>query len=351
MENCLLGEKTIADSISLEILTSSSQIPPMPTNRLKLLDMTHQPIDKIDIFSLVKLLEVDPGLFGKVLQLANSPFYRGVENIISLRTAITRIGLTETLNSVCLYCFQNTLPQFHEVEGFSSKEYWAFSWACATAARRLGHPNLRMKSLPGELYMTGLLHGIGKLMMAIHYPGDFSKCVLRAKMLKQPLHKMELDVFGTVDGLVASKIMESWNLPANICDGVAYYQMPEYAPEEFREIAGLTQFAYYIASMADIGSNGDGCPMDLAASDIAQQQHLKLSSKSVQDEVVQEILASVQEKSESVAGVAPKTSSADTQPVRKPEPVKRQTISQPQEKKADSNLFQKVLSWFSRIRT
>ncbi len=39
MDNNLAGEKTIGDSMSLEILTSRIKLPPLPTNGIKLLDM------------------------------------------------------------------------------------------------------------------------------------------------------------------------------------------------------------------------------------------------------------------------------------------------------------------------
>ena len=113
--------------------------------------------------------------------MANSPFYSEVEKIVSLRAAITRIGLLEIVNSVCLHFFQNILPKFPDIEGLSYNDFWTHSWACAVANRRLGHPNLGMDVLPGELYLSGLLHGIGKLLLAIHYPIEFSGCVKKAK--------------------------------------------------------------------------------------------------------------------------------------------------------------------------
>ena len=303
MENDFSGEKTIGDSISLEILASSGKLPPLPTNGAKLLAMAQQSMDKMDIDSFARLVEKDPGLFASVLRLANSPYYSGVDEIISLRSAITRVGLTETVNSICLYFFQKILPEFPNIEGFSSKGYWAHSWACAVANRRLGHPNLEMNSLPGELYITGLLHGMGKLLLAIHSPDEFSRCIKKAREQNQLLYKIEQDVFGTTDTFVASKIMEAWNLPANVCGGVAFYQRPASAPDRYKEIAGLTQLAYCIAARSEIGSSGDGILMDLSSTYIFQQSGLQISNNETREKLIHEILESLHEKSESVTGV------------------------------------------------
>ena len=350
-EKKLLEEKTVADSMALDSMLSEISIPPMPANRLKLLSIIRLPNDKINIGPLTRLLAVDPGLFAMILKLANSSYYRGVEKISSLRSAVTRIGLTDTVNAISFFCVQNTLPAFPTFKGFSSEAYWKFSWACAIVARRLGHPNLGMKVLPGELYMAGLLHGIGKLMMGIHYPGDFEKCLAKAAKTKQPLHKIEQEIFGTVDGFLTSKIMKFWNLPDNICAGVAFYQIPELAPPEYREIAGLIQFACKITADMGIGVNGDPCEMDLSATYIAGQSHLVLSRESVQMDLVKELKETVRQKSQSMAGVTsqggPKASNTDVNQnncSEEPLPCDPSYPDPPQQK-----LFFRLCSFFRKL--
>lgn len=294
MENSLVGEKTIAFSIAQEILTTSVNIPTIQANVKKIIAIVRQPTDKIDIPGFVKLVESDPGLYTRILQLANSPFYAEIDKIVSLRAAITRIGLIEIVSSVCLHFFQKMLPRFPDIKGFSYDDFWSYSWACAVANRRLGHPNLGMGVLPGELYMTGMLHGVGKLLMAIHNPHEFSQCLKKAREFKLPLHQVEKDVFGTTDALVASIVLKSWNLPPNICQGVAFHQMPELAPPEHVIMAGLTQFAYAIAGISGHGCNGDGLDMDLPSTYLGQLPKLRISEPEVQKKLVQEIVGSLE---------------------------------------------------------
>ncbi len=317
MENKLVGEKTIAFSIAQEILSTSTNIPPMPDNGTKILEMARQPIGKIDIPDFAKLVESDPSLLTRVLQLSNSSYYSEVEKIITLRAAITRIGLTEMTNSVCLYLFQTILPKFPNIEGFSYNDYWSHSWACAVANRRLGHPNLDMGVLAGELYITGLLHGMGKLLLAIHFPDQFTKCIIKARERKLPLHEVEKDEFGTTDALVAARIMKFWNLPPNICAGVAFHQMPELAPPEYIIIAGLTQFAYGIAEMSQIGNSGDGITKELSSAYFAQNSNLSISKKEVQDKIVQEILSLLAAKSGESQSEKYNKQSVQTKPIKK----------------------------------
>ncbi|MBF0377384.1 MAG: HDOD domain-containing protein [Desulfamplus sp.] len=246
--------KIMANIIAQDILDSGIKIPSLPASAKSLMDMIQMPVDKIEVNLLEKLIKNDPVLFVQILKLANSSYYsRGVKTT-SLRSAIMRIGLTDTLHSLYMYVFKNTLPSFPQLNGFSDKEYWEEAWACAVANRRLGDPNLLVKSLPGELYIAGLLQGIGKLILAVYNPSSFEQCINIIKTTGQSLSEAELEIFGTTNSLVAYKILESWNLPTNICAAVGYWQTPESVESQYLEIVSLTQLACSIVRISGLVS-------------------------------------------------------------------------------------------------
>ncbi len=308
------GEETTASAIALEILSSDINIPPMPAAGSKIMDMAQKPLHEIDIPEFCKIIEPDPGLHSKILQLANSPYYKGIEDVIGLKMAITRIGLQEAVNSANLYFLQKFLPNLGDLKGLSAKQYWAFSWACATAGRRLGHPNISMRAQPGELYVSGLLQGIGKIILAVYYSDQFAFCVERSQKLKASLQQAFLDEFGTTDNILASKLMSTWNLPTGICAAVEFCHNPWAAPEEYRELAALTHFSYCIASFSKIGTTGDGVILDPDSAWLVDWAQSPLSKKGLRDKVVNEIIDNLNEKSESITGVPPveKTSQTDS---------------------------------------
>lgn len=298
MSDTLVGEKTIAFSMAHEILSTSVKIPTIPDNGHKIVEMVRTPKDDIDIPTFVKLLESDPGLFTRILQLANSPYYREVEKIVSLRAAITRIGLVEIVNSVSLYYFQKLLPVFPDIKGFSYGDFWTHSWACAVACRRLGHPNLDMGVLPGDLYMAGMLQGIGRLLLAIHFPDDFSLCIQRAKQREARLFDVEREIFGTTGNLIASRVLKAWHMPPGICEGVAFCHMPELAPPEHMIMAGLAQFGRTIVGLSGVGSSGDGTTTPLSDTHFGRNPNLEIGREKVQQQLIREILDAVEESAE-----------------------------------------------------
>lgn len=317
MSETLVGQKTIAFSIAQEILATSVKIPTLPDNGQKIVQTVRTPKDDIDIPGFVKLLESDPGLFTQILKLANSSYYRGVEEVVSLRGAITRIGLVETVNSVSFYFFQKLLPKFPDIQGFKFNEFWAHSWACAIACRRLGHPNLDMGVLPGDLYMIGMLQGIGKLFLSIHFPDDFATCIRVAEKRELPLSQIEQDVFGTTDNLIASRVLSAWNMPSNICEAVAFCHIPEQAPPEHKILAGLSQYAHSIVGMSGVGHSGDGKKIDVQDTYFGGNTRLKIGQPEIQERLVAEIIDSVTEKEEEETSKKQPSSAAKKTPVNK----------------------------------
>jgi len=327
MTYSLAGEKTIALSIAQEILTTSVEIPAIPENIQQIFRMVRQPEERIDIPEFAHLVESDPGLFTRILQLANSPYYKEIDKVVSLRAAITRIGLKESVNAVCLGFFQKLLPKFPDIEGFSYNDYWAFSWACAVAGRRLGHPALGMDVLSGDLYMAGMLQGLGKLLLAIHFPEQFASCVAEARQGECPLYEVEREVFGTTDSLVAARVLKTWQMPDNICQSVGFCQMPEQAQPEYVLVAGLTQYAYAMAGAVGIGACGDGQILELPATFLGQKPKLELAKPQIQDALVSEISSDLEKRAGSMF---PNSRVAQNGSARKkPAPVK----AQPKKKK------------------
>ncbi|MGD9733062.1 MAG: HDOD domain-containing protein [Desulfamplus sp.] len=299
----MLHQTLMASSIALEILESGVKIPSLPSSTQQLLAISQQPFDKIDIKVLEKLIQKDPILFAQILKLANSSYYGTGKETTGLHDSIIRIGLADTVAALYLYLFKNALPVFPQIKGVSDKEYWEESWACALANRRLGDPRLMVEALPADLYIAGLLHGIGKLILAVYNPKSFYECIKLTRKSGKSLEETELEIFGTTDSLIAFKILESWHIPSNICAAVGYYQCPELAAPQYLEIAALTQFACAIVKIAGTLDNNEETKLsniasltdiditELSNTYISKNRYSAFSDKVQQQKVIQEIIS------------------------------------------------------------
>ena len=292
-----------------EILDSEVQLPSLPGTGIRLLELAQQPINDIDISKLSGLIEADPTLYARVLQLANSAYYRTIHKVTDVHQAIVHIGLEEVLYSIQWLFYQNLLPTFPALKGFNAKGYWDHAWACAAANKMLGsHPGLQTNVPAGELYLAGLFHGTGKLILALYQPEKFQQCLNNSRDYSLPLAESEQEIFGITDTVIASQVLQSWNFPASICAAVQYYTAPMNADPEYQKIAALTQFSYYIANTSGVGNSGDEFCFDVNETVIVQKSNL-LAEEWSPIEIAQDIHATLRKRVETVIGDEKQTAS------------------------------------------
>lgn len=333
------------DRVALEILQDGVNLPPLPAVFTRLLALTRQPEDRIDVNKFAVLLQTDPSLTARILQLANSSYFGTLNKITSPKQAVMHIGLQETISTVNWILCQEALPKFPVMEGFSDKDYWAHSWACATANRMLGSPQMGFDSQPGELYVTGLLHGIGRLILAIHKPKEFKQCLQLCRDFSQPLEEAEMDILGTTDTRIAYEILKTWQFPESICNGVKYFNNPEGADEKYREIAAITQFAYYIATTSGIGSNGDKFSFDIRETYLAQQENPLFSNEATRTTLLAKIEQTLKQKATAITGVAVEDASPESANFTPSE----QLDNPPPSPQKENNFFTRCTSYLKNL--
>ncbi len=247
------GRKELARELVDEFLQSEREVPFSSVIGAKLIDLVNKPVELVNINDLVELLERDVGFAGRLLQLANSAYFSRVEKIVDLRRAIVQVGLEETINLMQMAYYQTILPQIPNLGGvLSDQDYWKYSWATAFTAKILGHPSIGGKVLPGELYIAGLLHGVGRVVLAITRPLVYGKVLQKLKgVYHLPFEDLQLELIGTTDADVAYELLRKWQLPKNICRAVGNIYHPEKADDDICEFAAFLQLACCIVRSVD----------------------------------------------------------------------------------------------------
>lgn len=116
--------------------------------------------------TLERIIESDPALTSKVLSLANSAYYGLPQKITTISRAVVVIGFQE-LEFLALgagladFFDPKSMPR-----GYEGENLWIHSLAVSSMARDLAEA--AGYHSPGEIMAAGLLHDLGKLVLAAH---------------------------------------------------------------------------------------------------------------------------------------------------------------------------------------
>lgn len=201
----------------------------------------------IDIGQAIAL---DPGLTARLLKIANSSFYRFPSKIETVSRAVTIIGTRElrflVLASSAVRSF-GRLP----TSTLDMSEFWRHSLYCAVIARLLA---AQCNVLHRErLFVAGLLHDVGHLVMYSKIPDLVQVMIHRANRSGEPMYQAERDVFDIDHGTVGAELLKLWNLPVGLQETVEFHHEPQFAAD-FQLETSIVHIANVLAVLAERGS-------------------------------------------------------------------------------------------------
>lgn len=231
-----------------------------------------------------KLIGEDQALSARVLHLVNSAYYGFPQQIKNVTHAIVILGFNKirdvVLSASVIDSFRGRAPKF-DLVGFW-KHSIATAIACDTLARTLG------SRFSEDAFVAGLLHDIGKLLLAAYYPADFQRVVAYAMRENVLLRDSEELEWGVDHSAIGRILAERWSFPPLLVEAIQRHHAPM-TSRLGRGLASLVHAADILARAVLVGSGGDrGIPrMDPGAKD-----ELRLTSESL-DRAIGELCAAL----------------------------------------------------------
>ena len=198
-----------ASSVPAYIHESVRALPVLPTAVSRLLALTRE-LD-VDFGEIAQVIETDQTLTARVLRAANSPLYSVSRRITTLRQATVLLGTDAVVNLALGVSVMSMQSRLHDQLPIDASAFGRHSIAVALAARRLAEQQPAVN--PGEAFVAGLLHDIGKLVLLMHHRESYARLMLRAHEGEAPLHVLEDWAYNVDHALVGHALCLHWNLP------------------------------------------------------------------------------------------------------------------------------------------
>ena len=185
--------KEFVQSVREDLHANNIYLPTLPSLALEALVV----INDVDSSSadLEKVIARDAALTARLIRYANRPLYRGLNNITTIRPAITRIGFQRVKNAVYAVSMKEVFrTSVKEIEK-RMERLWAHSVKVGAQAAILA------KSQPGMdadiALVAGLVHDIGHIPLLIKAT-KHEELIRKPELLDRVLEKLHTQLGGSI---------------------------------------------------------------------------------------------------------------------------------------------------------
>jgi HD-like signal output (HDOD) protein len=140
--------------------------------------------------------------------------------------AFQQLGMN-TVRSLVLSSHVFANLKSSSLKNFSADSLWCHLMKCGHSARAIMRAEDAELTDVEDAFTAGILHDMGKLMLADSLPDEFQKALSLAAERQVPLFEAEMEIFGTTHAGLAAYLLGLWGLPAAIVEAVAFHHTPE----------------------------------------------------------------------------------------------------------------------------
>ena len=206
----------------LQKIKESDEFATMPHVASKVMSMVEDP--DVTAAKLEKFISVDQVLTAEVLKLANSPLYAPRVPIVSLKHAISYLGLANIRSLVLMVAIRSLYGSQKEKEVMSL--FWKHAAASAVVARSIALSVKEADLNAEEMFTLGLLHDFGKVVFLKFYPDRYMPLVKKVANGETDFCTVEKEEFGITHAEVGAMVLNQWGLPIDIVNAVGKHHRP-----------------------------------------------------------------------------------------------------------------------------
>jgi putative nucleotidyltransferase with HDIG domain len=236
-----------------QIVARARNLPRVSEAALRLVPLLDESSERFE--EAAALIKADSFLTVKLLRACNSSAFGFAERIASVDQALLLLGFAEVRRLTLSLGFGNAMKVPLPGYCLSENAMWRHSFMTATAAEAIVNSGLSRDVDASVVFTAGLLHDIGKLVMA-----DVINAEVRDSIQKHMTGEglgsahAEREVLGTDHAEVGSCLLHIWRLPEVIVEAAANHHRPILKPTP--QVSAIIHLANRIAHLADSETAG-----------------------------------------------------------------------------------------------
>lgn len=237
--------------VARELVAGVRDLVSLPEAYLGIRSLMDDPQSTIEDFA--RAVQLDPALTARLLRVANSAFFGVSRKIETISLAVNLMGISRLHDLVLTTSVIGTFEQL-ALADLDLGNFWRHSLHTGILARMLAASSRTFDS--ERLFVGGLLHGIGELVMCLVAPVQYTAALERSRSTGATLEDSERELIGCDHVELGAELMRAWQFPPVLVAMCACQSEPWRSEEHARECA-LVHVARGIARTleADPASN------------------------------------------------------------------------------------------------
>jgi putative nucleotidyltransferase with HDIG domain len=234
---------------------AAEELPAIPAVAAQVMSAVEDPnTTREDIRNLI---EQDPSMAARTLEIANSALYGHSGRVQSLSQAISLIGSRAVRDLVLGISMKSVYRRF----GLMEKLLWTHSTMAGPVTAALARsPQIGIDS--DEAFAAGLLHDIGKSALANSHRDAYESVVARVYNEKISFVEAEREQFGFDHAELGAEIASRWNLPAHMVRVIQNHHDLQYVEDTPPEETRLTSVVALATACLTYKGVGRRCPAE-----------------------------------------------------------------------------------------
>ncbi len=259
LKHILSTRKTLQSQKLLEIINRITNLPTLPNIFQEFMVAVNEERSMAEI---AQIIQKDPAVATKVLQIANSAFY-GNKNCASVKQAAMTLGL-ETLQDILLTISVISSMKWNKMQIQSLQEIFTRSFIMNYYL-----PILYKKNPKSQQYKyfpsVGLTYDVGKIILLQYFPERYSMIESKKNVSgDHDFYKAEISLgFDHITHQeIGAYFLDFWNLPELFVETALFHHKPERSSVHYGDIIKTT---HYVDDLIEyISSVGEKDVLDLS---------------------------------------------------------------------------------------
>ena len=221
VDRALAIQTTLSHTAVQDFISRLKSLPSIPAAYTELVAAAGDP--DASVRQLGGIVSKDLAMTSKVLHLVNSSLFGLRRPILDPGEACIYLGVD---NIKALVLALGVFSQYRRSGLFSVEELQGHSLRTAALAKRIAASEQLSKADIDEAFLAGMLHDVGKLVLAINFPREYDECIASARDRNIPIFEAESSTFGITHAETGMYLLRLWGLPDTVAEAVGFHHHP-----------------------------------------------------------------------------------------------------------------------------